>query len=90
MIDELKRENKTKNKKILQLEIRVNKIENEKKENIQTIGDKAQSNNNVENTKNINKNNRDEIIDWTLTYFDVVFAVDVEWQKSKICMNADL
>ena len=63
MIDELKRENKTKNKKILQLEIRVNKIENEKKENIQTIGDKAQSNNNVENTKNINKNNRDEIID---------------------------
>ena len=63
MIDELKRENKTKNKKILQLKIRVNKIENEKKENIQTIGDKAQSNNNVENTKNINKNNRDEIID---------------------------
>ena len=48
---------------IEKLETKINKLENEKKEKLETMGDKIQSNNNQENTKEIYKSNKDEIID---------------------------
>ena len=63
-------ENKEKSFKILKLEkglqntnTRLDKIEIENREKLEAISDKIHSKNNIENTKEIDKSNRDEIID---------------------------